>query len=77
MSITTIELTSDWPTATYTGYTHSLINMAEDVLLAKSITNLARTTRDPELLEMWLMELQSALKTLLDSDLVFSLEDLW
>lgn len=69
------QMTDDWPSTTFTGYEHPLIDMAEDVLLAQSMLNLAAVTRDPELQQFYEAKFQTGLKTLIDAEFIFTYED--
>jgi len=64
-----------WPTNNFADFEHPLIDRAEDVLLARSIMNLGSVTKDPELQQFYQAQYQEGLKTLLDSDFAFSIEE--
>lgn len=70
-----VKRTSDWPVVSFGGYSHPLIDRAEDVLLARSVIQLASVTKDPELKEFYQTQYQEGLKSLLDSDFAFSIEE--
>lgn len=70
-----VSTTTDWPVDHFDLYTHPLIDRAEDVLLARCMVQMSSVTKDPELLQFYQGLYQEGLKTLLDSDFAFTIEE--
>lgn len=68
LAVTIIQYTNNWPTTGFISYLHPLLDRGEDVLLARTLYNLSRTTRDPELRALAEADFTTAIKTLLDSE---------